>query len=59
MNKQKGKGLSLDSIEPNAAGVDVGSTEIYVAVPADRDPQPVRCSKNIHRGSASDGGLAG
>lgn len=29
-------------IEPNAAGIDVGATEIYVAVPDDRDPQPVR-----------------
>jgi hypothetical protein len=28
--------------EPNAAGVDVGATEIYIAVPVDRDPQPVR-----------------
>jgi transposase len=37
------KVLSLDCIERNAAGIDVGSTEIYVAVPADRDPQPVRC----------------
>jgi transposase len=30
-------------LEPNAAGIDIGSTEIYVAVPPDRDPQPVRC----------------
>jgi len=29
-------------VEPNAAGIDIGATEIYVAVPADRDPQPVR-----------------
>lgn len=29
-------------LEPHAAGVDIGATEIYVAVPADRDPQPVR-----------------
>ena len=29
-------------LEPNAAGVDIGATEIYVAVPADRDTQPVR-----------------
>jgi transposase len=37
------KGLSLECIERNAAGIDVGATEIYVAVPPDRDPQPVRC----------------
>jgi transposase len=29
-------------IEPNAAGIDVGSTEMFVAVPVDRDPKPVR-----------------
>jgi transposase len=29
-------------LEPNAAGIDIGATEIYVAVPADRDPRPVR-----------------
>ena len=29
-------------IESNAAGIDVGSTEMFVAVPVDRDPQPVR-----------------
>jgi transposase len=28
--------------EANAAGVDVGSTEMYVAVPPDRDSQNVR-----------------
>ncbi len=27
----------------NAAGIDIGATSIYVAVPLDRDPQPVRC----------------
>jgi transposase len=30
-------------LEPNAAGVDIGATEIYVAVPSDRDIQPIRC----------------
>jgi transposase len=30
-------------MEPNAAGVDVGATQIFVAVPGDRDPEPVRC----------------
>ena len=32
---------ALSCLELNAAGVDVGATEIYIAVPADRDPQPV------------------
>lgn len=29
-------------IYPNAAGLDIGSAEIVVAVPPDRDPEPVR-----------------
>jgi transposase len=29
-------------LHPNAVGIDVGSQRHYVAVPADRDPQPVR-----------------
>jgi transposase len=32
---------SLPIIHTNAAGLDVGSTEIWVAVPADRTPEPV------------------
>jgi len=44
--KRAGKGgavPSLPCIEADAAGIDVGATEIFVAVPEDRDPQPVRC----------------
>jgi transposase len=33
---------SLKQINPNAAGVDVGATELYVCVPEDRAPNPVR-----------------
>ena len=32
----------LMSVHPNAAGLDIGSAEIMVAVPPNRDPQPVR-----------------
>lgn len=32
----------LVCVYPNAAGLDIGSAEIVVAVPPDRDPQPVR-----------------
>ena len=28
--------------QPNAAGIDIGAREIYIAVPADRDDHPVR-----------------
>lgn len=30
-------------LQPDAAGIDIGATEIYVAVPADRDINSVRC----------------
>jgi transposase len=36
------KKVSLPVLSPDAAGIDIGATEIYVAVPADRDPEPVR-----------------
>jgi transposase len=43
----------LPTLKPHAAGVAIGATEIYVAVPADRDPQPVRCfptfTEDLHR----------
>jgi transposase len=41
--KREPRGLPpVPVLESNAAGVDIGATEIYVAVPPDRDPQPVR-----------------
>jgi transposase len=43
MSKLRNKVVSLPVIEPNAAGIDIGATEIFVAVPADRDPEPIRC----------------
>lgn len=45
--RQPSTTLSLDCIELNAAGIDVGATEIYVAVPPDRDPRPVRSFKTF------------
>jgi transposase len=45
--RQPGKGISLECIEPNAAGIDVGATEVYVAVPPERDSAPVRCFKTF------------
>jgi transposase len=37
----------LERVNPNAAGIDCGSDMHYVAVPADRDPEPVRCFKTF------------
>lgn len=46
--KKRQKGLCLEDrpvLEPNAAGIDIGAREIFVAVPPDRDEHPVRvCS---------------
>jgi transposase len=42
MKQKRTSTLGLPCLEPNAAGVDVGATEIYIAVPPDRDPHPVR-----------------
>ena len=33
---------SLQHLNLNAAGIDIGATAHFVAVPPDRDPQPVR-----------------
>ena len=41
----KRKGMCLGDrpiLEPNAAGIDIGAREIFVAVPPDRDERPVR-----------------
>lgn len=43
----------LERLNPDAAGIDCGSAEHYVAVPPDRDPTPVRAFKtftpDLHR----------
>jgi transposase len=42
---RKQKGMCLGDrpiLEPNAAGIDIGAREIFVAVPPDRDENPVR-----------------
>src|SRR5260370_23862698 len=44
---------SLSCIEHHAAGIDVGKREIFVALPQDRDPSPVRSfetlTEDLHR----------
>jgi hypothetical protein len=40
------KGMCLEDrpiLEQNAAGIDIGSREIFVAVPPDRDQNPGSC----------------
>jgi hypothetical protein len=40
--RQKRAAASLHILQPNAAGADIGAEEIFVAVPPDRDDEPVR-----------------
>lgn len=43
--KRKRKGMCLEDrpvLVPNAGGIDIGAREIFVAVPPDRDQEPVR-----------------
>ena len=51
--KKTQKQKSLPFIEPDAAGIDIGATEIYVAVPEERDIRPVRkfatFTEDLHR----------
>jgi transposase len=42
-DRKKADGVVLPIMKPDAAGIDIGATEIYVAVPADRDAETVRC----------------
>ena len=51
-NKESRK-AALPLLSPNAAGVDIGAREIFVAVPPDRDPESVRSyatfTEDLHR----------
>ncbi len=38
----RGKQMDRPLFEPNAAGIDIGAREIFVAVPPERDTDPVR-----------------
>lgn len=50
MSKKKQKqGNSLPVLQPDAAGIDIGAEEIFVAVPVDRDPEPVRRFRTFTR----------
>ena len=43
--RKRRKGRTLEDrplLEPNAAGIDIGAREIFVAVPADREENPAR-----------------
>ena len=41
-NERQDWSLNLNVVHPNAAGIDIGNESHYVAVPPDRDAEPVR-----------------
>jgi transposase len=41
--KKRGRVRPVPIVNPNAGGIDIGATEIYVAVPVGRHPEAVRC----------------
>ena len=52
--KKKGKTVkALHVLQPNGAGIDIGATEIYIAVPEDRTQESVRCfgtfTEDLHK----------
>jgi hypothetical protein len=49
MPKSKKRMAQLPVLHLDAAGVDIGADEIFVAVPADRDPKPVRSLSTFTR----------
>lgn len=44
VTRNKGTPHGAVALHVDAAGIDIGATEIYVAVLSERDPEPVRAS---------------
>ena len=42
VRKKTNKAMELPTMRANSAGIDIGAEEIWVAIPADRDQEPVR-----------------
>jgi hypothetical protein len=47
--KRRKRTEDLPVLHPDAAGIDVGASELFVAVPADRDPEPVRVTRHLRK----------
>lgn len=47
MGKPRVSRTVLDQLNPDVAGIDCGAAEHYVAVPPDRDAQPIQCFKTF------------
>jgi transposase len=53
MPRKRSKAADLPIVAPDAAGIDIGATQIFVAVPAHRDSESIRCfqtfTADLHR----------
>jgi hypothetical protein len=56
--KRQNREVKLPVLRSDAAGIDIGAEEIFVAVPADRDSEPVRRLRHFHGGFECVGRLA-
>ena len=54
----KANNAMLPVMRPDAAGIDIGATEIFVAVPPDRTPASVRSFPTFTQELVPAGGLA-
>jgi transposase len=43
--RRKADWKALEVVHPDAAGIDIGGSEHWVAISPERDEQPVRCSQ--------------
>jgi hypothetical protein len=70
MSKKKPKGKqaepapkvdwkALEIVHPDAAGIDIGGSEHWVAISPDRDPKTGALLRVFYRGPARDGCVAG
>lgn len=52
-NEMAKESVTVGVMNPDAAGIDIGATELYVAVPVDRDSQAVQCfgafTEDLHK----------
>jgi hypothetical protein len=49
---------ALDVVHPDAAGIDIGGSEHWVAISPERDEQPVEMLRMFYCGSGADGRVA-
>ena len=54
---REGKQAMMPVMRTDAAGIDIGATEIFVAVPPDRAPEKCAFISDLHAGLVRPGGM--